>query len=89
LVSTECDGRVVVDYDVVKEVCVEGKMMKAKLKNSPLCELFSLSGKILIKSVTKMIKKVTTMQFPELAEIATTEFFSKLNKVMQRYEPDS
>jgi hypothetical protein len=28
LISIECEGKVMDDYDVVKEVCVDGKMMK-------------------------------------------------------------
>jgi hypothetical protein len=89
LISIGCDGRAVDDYDVVKEVCVGGKRMKARLTDYSQCGLFSLSGKIIIKSVTKMMKRVTTMQFFEFAEIAKTEFFSKLKKLIQRYERDS
>jgi hypothetical protein len=89
LVSIECDGRVVCDYDVVKEVCVEGKRMKARLTDSSIYELFSPSGKITEESISKLIEEIKTMSFCELREIATKEFFSQLSGLMKQYEEDS
>jgi hypothetical protein len=89
LISIECDGRVVDDYEIVREVCVEGKKMKAEMKDSSLCELFSPSEKITEESVSKMIEEVKTMVFCELNEIATKELFSKLNELMKQYEDNS
>jgi hypothetical protein len=88
LISIECDGRVVDDYDVVKEVCVEGKRMKVKLTDSSLCELFSPSGNITEESISKMIEEIKTTRFCELKEITTKELFSKLNELMKNYEDD-
>jgi hypothetical protein len=45
LISFSFDGRVVDDYEVVKETCVEGKRVKARLTDSSLCELFFPSVK--------------------------------------------
>jgi hypothetical protein len=73
LISVECDGGVVNDYDVVEEVCVDGKRLKAKMNDSSLCDVFSPSGNITEESVEKMIEEIKTMPLCELREIATKE----------------
>jgi hypothetical protein len=78
LISISCDGRVMDDYAVVKEVCVEGKKMKSRMIDSIFCKLLSPSGKITEESVQTMIEEIKSMPFFELREIATKEFFFKL-----------
>jgi hypothetical protein len=55
LISILCDGSVMDDYDVVKEVCVEGKRMKSRMTDSIFCELLYPSGIITEESLEKMI----------------------------------
>jgi hypothetical protein len=89
LISIECDGRVLYGCDAVGEVCVEGKRIKTKMKDSSLCELFSPSVNITIESVRKILEEIKTIQFCDLKEIATEEFFSRLNELIDKYEEDS
>jgi hypothetical protein len=69
--------------------CIDGKMMKARMKYPFPSEFFSPSGNITIESVGKMIEEIKTMHINDLIQITTTRFFSKLHELMKKYENDS